>query len=152
MLIHSVLCIWCQTFTCLNFAFTVAFSSALHLGNTSIQAKYLKTVLICRFASHNRCQNWVWQIYCNYCKLKNCILQSLSFTDSLWLTYIKSSTVIVETTLQEQLHLCLPSVEIVRNKIIIKIKLSAKIRIRCLIQAYTLICLSKYSIFPCTVI
>src|SRR4029434_1473274 len=57
MLIHSVLCIWCQTFTCLNFAFTVTFSSALHLGNTSNQAKYLKTVLICRFASHNRCQN-----------------------------------------------------------------------------------------------
>ena len=23
MLIHSILCIWCQTFTCLNFAFTV---------------------------------------------------------------------------------------------------------------------------------
>src|SRR4029434_368116 len=38
MLIHSVLCIWCQTFTCLNFAFTVTFYSALHLGNTSIQA------------------------------------------------------------------------------------------------------------------
>src|SRR4029434_1172638 len=76
MLIHSVLCIWCQTFTCLNFTFTVTFSSALHLGNTSIQAKYLKTVFICRFASHNRCHNLVWQIYCNYCKLKNCILQS----------------------------------------------------------------------------
>src|SRR4029434_5475657 len=43
MLIYSLLCIWCQTFTCLNFAFTVTFSSALHLGNTSIQAKYLKT-------------------------------------------------------------------------------------------------------------
>src|SRR4029434_1909775 len=54
MLIHSVLCIWCQTFTCLNFAFTVTFS-ALHLANTSIQAKYLKTVFICRFASNNRC-------------------------------------------------------------------------------------------------
>ena len=36
MLIHSVLWIWCQTFACLNFAFTVAFSSPLHLGNTSI--------------------------------------------------------------------------------------------------------------------
>src|SRR4029434_3892616 len=27
------------------------------------------------------------------------------------MTYIKSSTVIVETTLQEQLHLCLPSID-----------------------------------------
>ena len=47
MLIHSVLCIWCQTITCLNFTFTVTFSFAWHLGNTSIQANYLKTVFIC---------------------------------------------------------------------------------------------------------
>src|SRR4029434_2427495 len=69
MLIHSVLCIWCQTFTYLNFAFTVTFSSALHLGNTSIQAKYLKTVFICLFASHNSLSLIAYDLhieqYCN---------------------------------------------------------------------------------------
>ena len=78
------------------------------------------------------------------------------------MTYIKSSTVIVETTLQEQLHLCLPSIDSItirdseksasQNKLNNLNKLSAKLRILFLIQACHLICLSKQSIFPSTVI
>ena len=59
------------------------------------------------------------------------------------MTYVKSSTVIVETTLQEQLHLCLPSVDSItirdlsasQNKLNNLNKLSAKLRILFLIQA-----------------
>ena len=55
------------------------------------------------------------------------------------MTYIKSSTVIVETTSQEQLHLCLPSIHSItirdseksasQNKLNNLNKLSAKLRI-----------------------
>ena len=70
----------------------------------------------------------------------------------------------METTFQEQLHLCLPSIDSItctirdseksasQNKLNNLNKLSAKIRILFLIQAYHLICLSKQSIFPSTVI
>ena len=78
------------------------------------------------------------------------------------MTYIKSSTVIVETTLQEQLHLCLPMFDSItigdseksasQNKLNNLNKCPGKLRILFLIQAYNLMCLSKQSIFPSTVI
>src|SRR4029434_5017427 len=63
---------------------------------------------------------------------------------------------------QDQLHLCLPSVDSItirdskksasQNKLNNLNKLSAKLKILFLIQAYHFICLSKQSIFPSTVI
>ena len=67
--------------------------------------------------------------------------------------YIKSSNVIVETTFQEQLHLCLPSIDSItirgseksasQNKLNNLNKLSAKIRIFKHITSF--VCLNKAS-------
>src|SRR4029434_3708257 len=143
MLIHCVLCIWCQTFTCLNFTFTVTLSSALHLGNTSIKAKYLKTVFICRFASENRCHNCgklTVIAFFNHCL-------SLIAYDLHKEQYCNSGNN-SSGTATSMLAFCRDSKKSASQNN----KLSAKIRILCLIQAYNLICLSKYSIFASTVI
>ena len=136
MLIHSVLCIWCQTF-----------SFALHLGNTSIQANYLKTVFICRFASHNRCHNWVGT-YTVVAFFNHCL--SLIAYDLHIEQYCNSENNSSGTAM---FAFCRDGKKSASQKKLNNlIKLSAKMRILFLIQAYNLICLSKHSIFPSTVI